>query len=67
MKLKVKRLLKLAAGQEMNLNELAERACVAPATLNRIVKHGKKCRLAVIGRLARALGCEPEYLLTDEE
>lgn len=62
-----KNFLNLFAKSGMTIDELAERAGVGAVTINRILKHRKKAQLATIGRLASALGCEPSYLLTDEE
>lgn len=62
-----KNFLNLFAKSGLTIEELAQKAGVGTVTINRILKHGKKAQMATIGRLANALGCEPEYLLKDEE
>lgn len=62
-----KKLMSLIAKSGFTIDELANKANVGTVTLNRIIRHGKRAQLATIGRLADALGCEPEYLLKDEE
>ena len=47
--------------------ELAERAGIRRATVNRIENaHVKAIDLDVLDKLARALGCEPGYLIVRE-
>lgn len=64
MKINVKKLLILQAELDISIGELAEKSGVSRNTLAAI-KAGKTCRPEIVGKIARALGCNVTEILED--
>lgn len=57
------KLLDLIASKGMTQAELADKAGLSRASVNKLLKHGSKPRLDTLGRIAKALGVKPSELL----
>lgn len=61
----VKKLKVLIAKRQLSIEKLAAEAGVSPDVIYKAMK-GRRPTLATIGKLAAALGVEPEDLLSEE-
>lgn len=57
------KLLDLIASKGMTQAELADKAGLSRASVNKLLKHGSKPRLDTLGKIAKALGVKPSELL----
>lgn len=62
----VKKLYRLTAKKQMTMTELVKKAGISFQILGSI-KRGWRSTTKTVGRLAAALGVEPEEILKDEE
>ncbi len=58
-----KKLIDLIAGRGMTQAQVADRAGMSRAAINKLIKHGGTPRLDTLGKLARVLGVKPSELL----
>ncbi len=58
-----KKLVNLMADKNMTQAELADRAGLSRASVNKLLKHGSKPRLDTLGKIAKVLGVKPSELL----
>ena len=57
------KLLDLIASKNMTQAELADKAGLSRASVNKLLKHGRKPTLPTLGKIAKALGVKPSELL----
>lgn len=57
------KLIDLMADKGMTQAELADKAGLSRASVNNLLKHGRKPRLDTLGKIAKALGVKPSELL----
>lgn len=57
------KLLDLIASKGMTQAELADKAGLSRASVNNLLKPGRKPRLDTLGKIARVLGVKPSELL----
>lgn len=57
------KLLDLIASKGMTQAELADKAGLSRASVNNLLKHGRKPRLDTLGKIARVLDVRPSELL----
>ena len=57
------KLLDLIASKNMTQAELADKAGLSRASVNKLLKHGSKLRLDTLGKITKVLGVKPSELL----
>ncbi|WP_333686099.1 helix-turn-helix transcriptional regulator [Mitsuokella jalaludinii] len=57
------KLVNLIASKGMTQAELADKAGLSRASVNNLLKHGRRPRLDTVGKIAKALGVKPSELL----
>ena len=57
------KLVNLIASKGMTQAELADKAGLSRASVNNLLKHGRRPRLDTVGTIAKALGVKPSELL----
>ena len=56
------KLVNLIASKGMTQAELADKAGLSRASVNNLLKHGRRPRLDTVGKIAKALGVKPSEL-----
>ena len=58
-----KKLVDLIASRGLTQAQLADRAGMSRAAVNKLIKHGGTPRLDTLGKIARVLGVKPSELM----